>query len=167
MSKKELFKIKYTKIKTNIYSYAVLVLIIDQVIKVIVSNHLTESKELQVIKNIISICYTHNTGAAFSILQNQKYLLILLALIALVIIDRYITNLKEASKLEQVSYSLIIGGIIGNLLDRIFYSSVIDYILLKFIDFPIFNLADSCIVIGVIILIVLTVIDSIKKYKNK
>ena len=167
MSKKELFKIKYTKIKTNIYSYAVLVLIIDQVIKVIVSNHLTESKELQVIKNIISICYTHNTGAAFSILQNQKYLLIFLALIALIIIDRYITNLKDASKLEQVSYSLIIGGIIGNLLDRIFYSSVIDYILLKFIDFPIFNLADSCIVIGVIILIVLTVIDSIKKYKNK
>ena len=167
MSKKELFKIKYTKIKTNIYSYAVLILIIDRVIKVIVSNHLTESKELQVIKNIISICYTHNTGAAFSILQNQKYLLILLALIALIIIDRYITNLKEASKLEQISFSLIIGGIIGNLLDRIFYSSVIDYILLKFIDFPIFNLADSCIVIGVIILIVLTVIDSIKKYKNK
>ena len=166
MSKKELFKIKYTKIKTNIYSYAVLVLIIDQVIKVIVSNHLTESKELQVIKNIISICYTHNTGAAFSILQNQKYLLIFLALIALVIIDRYITNLKEASKLEQISSSLIIGGIIGNLLDRIFYSSVIDYIMLKFINFPIFNFADSCIVIGVIILIVLTIVDSIKR-KNE
>lgn len=169
MSKKELIKIKYTKIKTNIYSYAVIVLMIDQIIKLIVSNHLIELKEVTIIKNFFSLFYVHNTGAAFSILQNQKYLLIIIGLIALVLLDKYITSLKDASKLEQVSYALIIGGIIGNLLDRIFYSSVIDYLLFKFgsYNFPIFNLADSCIVVGVILLIIVYIKESLKGDKNE
>ena len=56
MSKKELIKIKYTKIKTNIYSYAVIVLMLDQIIKLIVSNHLIELKEVTVIKNFFYLC---------------------------------------------------------------------------------------------------------------
>ena len=168
MKKKKMFNIKYTKIKTNIYSYAVIVLMLDQIIKVIVSNHLTEFKEYSIIKNFFYLCYVHNKGAAFSILQNQKYLLILIALIALVLIDKYITSLEESPVLEQVSYSLIIGGIIGNLLDRIFYSSVIDYLLFKFgsYNFPIFNLADACIVIGVVLLIVVSIKELINKKRK-
>ena len=168
MSKKELIKIKYTKIKTNIYSYAVIALIIDQTIKLIVSNHLTEFKEVTIIKNFFYLCYVHNTGAAFSILQNQKYLLIFIGLIALVLLDKYITNLKEITKLEEISYSLIIGGIIGNLLDRIFYSYVIDYLLFKFgkFNYPIFNIADACIVVGIILLIIVSIKETIKKRKG-
>lgn len=168
MSKKELIKIKYTKIKTNIYSYAVIVLMLDQIIKLIVSNHLIELKEVTVIKNFFYLCYVHNTGAAFSILQNQKYLLIFIGLLALVLLDKYITSLKKITKLEEISYSLIIGGIIGNLLDRIFYSSVIDYLLFKFgsYNYPIFNLADACIVVGVILLIIVSIKEMIKKRKG-
>ena len=164
MSKKELIKIKYTKIKTNIYSYAVIVLMLDQIIKLIVSNHLIELKEVTVIKNFFYLCYVHNTGAAFSILQNQKYLLIFIGLLALILLDKYITSLKNISKLEEVSYALIIGGIIGNLLDRIFYSSVIDYLLFKFgkFSYPIFNLADACIVVGIILLIIVYIKDMLK-----
>ena len=86
-------------------------------------------------------------------ITSKRLLLILLSLIAVIFIYYYIKKYKK----NNIGYSLLLGGIIGNLLDRIFYSSVIDYILLKFIDFPIFNLADSCIVIGVIILIVLII----------
>lgn len=153
---KEIFKINYTKYKSYIYSVGLIVFIIDRFIKYIIMNHLTMLKEYPVIKNFFSIYYINNDGAAFSILQGKTIILVLISLIMLYLLDRYIGNMKKSNKLELLSFGLIIGGILGNLFDRLIYHYVVDYLLFRFgnYTYPIFNFADSAIVVGVILLIV-------------
>lgn len=153
---KNIFKIEYTKYKSNIYSIGLIIFIIDRFIKYMVMHHLIELKEHSIIKNFFSICYVKNDGAAFSILQGKTILLVLISLIMLYLLDRYISGIKKDNKLELISFGLIIGGILGNLFDRLIYHSVIDYLLFKFgnYTYPVFNFADSCIVIGVILLVI-------------
>lgn len=128
---------------------------IDQLIKFFVSNNLTYLKEYNIIDNFFYISYCKNKGGAWSILNNNVFLLIIIGIIVLYIIYLYLKN-KKLKNIEVISYSIIIGGIIGNLIDRIINGYVIDY--LGFIifnyEYPIFNLADMGIVIGVIILII-------------
>ncbi len=153
---KNIFKIKYTKYKSNIYTMGLIVFIIDRFIKYMIMNHLVELKEYSIIKNFFSIYYIKNDGAAFSILQGKTIILVLISLIMLYLLDRYIGNIKKDNKFELISFGLIIGGILGNLFDRLIYHSVIDYLLFRFgnYTYPVFNFADSCIVIGVILLII-------------
>lgn len=153
---KELFKTKYTKNKSKVYEIALICFIIDLFIKYLVRTKLTMLKEYEIIPNFFYICYVKNDGGAFSILSGKVWLLILVGLIMLFLLDKYISNLKKPHKLEIISLGLIIGGIIGNLFDRLIYHGVIDYLLFKFAsyNYPVFNLADSFIVIGVIIYLI-------------
>jgi len=90
---------------------------------------------------LFAFTYVTNTGAGFSILQNMNIILAVLSIILLAVLIYY------RDSVPKVSLMLIISGIVGNVIDRIFYGSVIDFINLKF--WPIFNLADSMIFIGV------------------
>ena len=107
------------------------------------------------IKNLLSLSLVHNEGAAFSILTGNRYLLIIISIVALIGISFYIKKLDYLSELDFFSYALLIGGIFGNLIDRIVLGYVIDYISLKFGNylFPVFNFADICIVMSIIIII--------------
>lgn len=117
-----------------------------------------------IINNFFKIRLTENTGAAFSILENNNILLVAIGFIALYIIYKYL-NTQELTKFSIVSYSLLIGGICGNLYNRIKYSAVIDFLSFKFFsyDFPIFNFADTFIVISVCLII----IDVLRGEKNE
>ena len=145
-------------------------ILFDQLIKIIISNNLVEYEYIDIIKNILTITHVHNTGAAFSILSDNVWLLVGISLIALVLIYFYVLKKIEYTKINIFIYSLLIGGIIGNLIDRLVHGYVIDYISVNIFGyhFPVFNLADMGIVISVILLFIKTFQEEIcKKSKLK
>lgn len=131
-------------------------LIIDQITKILIIKFLPLSDSVEIIKNFFYIIPTNNTGAAFSILIGQRIFLILITIAILVFLIQYIKKNKIERKIDIISFSFIIGGSLGNLIDRIIRGSVIDFISLKFgnYNFPIFNIADTLIVVGVILLLI-------------
>ena len=135
---------------------SIIFIIIDQLFKIIVVNNLTNNKSIEVIKSFFYLTYTNNKGAAFSILTGRRILLILVALIVIGVLIYYVRKNKIEGKVNKIALSLVIGGSIGNLIDRILRWSVIDFIDVKIFgyNFPIFNLADTFIVIGVFLLII-------------
>ena len=97
----------------------------------------------------------HNTGAAFSILEGSKLLFIAVGIIAIVLIALYYKNIEDKIEYDVLVHSLLIGGIIGNMIDRIIHGYVIDFLSFNIFgyNFPVFNLADSFIVVAIILLI--------------
>lgn len=112
---------------------------------------------------VFELNYVKNTGAAFSILQNSTELLIILSVVALVGIFIYIMrHLKSISMKGLFCLALLSAGIAGNMHERIAYGFVRDYFQLKFIDFPVFNIADIFINVGVILLIIIILMKKTK-----
>ena len=142
--------------KSKIYLISLILLIVDQLVKLLIKSTFKLPEELELIPNFFSLHYLQNDGAAFSILQNKTYLLVIVAIICLGIMVYYIQKEKTFTKLSSISLGLILGGIIGNLLDRIIYKKVIDYLSFTFFtyNFPVFNIADVGITVGALLLIV-------------
>lgn len=134
----------------------ILFLIIDIVSKLIVSSLMNVHDSIIIIKDFFYITYVRNTGAAWSIFAGKTWLLIVVSLIIIGFICLYVYKNKPKSKVEVVGYSLVLGGAIGNFLDRIIYGYVIDFFDFYIFgyDYPIFNMADIFIVIGVLILVI-------------
>ena len=140
----------------KVYIIALISLIIDQIVKILVSNYLILGQTTKIINNFFYLTYVQNTGAAFSILIGYRYILIIITLIFLYYLYKYTKKQTNPNKLAILSHGLLLGGIIGNLIDRIIYGYVIDYLdfMIFNYNFPIFNLADTFIVIGCIILVI-------------
>ncbi len=134
---------------------SLIVIIIDRILKVLVTNNFVLNVRNKIIDGFFYITNCHNEGAAFSLFSGNVLFLIFITLIVLFLIYRTI-NKENVNKIGILAYGLLLGGILGNLYDRIFYGYVIDYldfVIFKF-NFAIFNLADAAIVIGAILLIV-------------
>lgn len=154
----------------KILPITIMSLLLDQLIKTIIINNMNLFDSINIINNFFSVTYVRNTGAAWSILSGNVFFLILISIIALVLIYIYFIKNKKLTKLENISYGLLIGGILGNLIDRIIHGYVIDYLDFKIInyDFPIFNIADISIVVSIILIgITLLVGDENARNKNK
>ena len=132
---------------------ALITFILDQFIKFIITTNLSIADTINVIKNFFRITYVENSGAAFSIFENSRVFLILLSILILSFIVYYITKRKKDSKFEFIIYGTLIGGILGNLIDRIRFGYVLDFNFGSY-SFPVFNLADIFIVISGIILMI-------------
>lgn len=143
---------------------SIILLCIDQISKLLVVNLLTKTNSITIIKNFFYLTYINNDGAAFSILVGKRIFLILIAVLVIVMLIRYIKKNNIQNKLELVSLALIIGGSLGNLMDRVVRGYVIDFLDFKIFNynFPIFNLADTFIVIGVFLLL----LKEIRKENN-
>ena len=132
----------------------IILTLIDFIIKYLIRTNFKILDTYKVIKDFFYLTYVKNTGAAFSVLENNMLFIILMSIVLLIYLVYYL-NKTKLEKLQKVSLILIISGVIGNLIDRVFFSGVIDY--LSFVIFgyyfPIFNLADTYIVIGVFLLI--------------
>ena len=149
---------------------AVLV-IIDQIIKYFISAYLQPVGSVSVIDNIFSLTYVENKGVAFGMFSDMRWIFVALTSILLVIIIFYMFKKRPKGKFFYVCAALIIGGGIGNLIDRIFYGYVIDYLSLSFFP-PVCNFADYCITAGTIMLVIYLLffsdtIDGSKKAKIK
>lgn len=141
----------------------VLFTLIDQVSKYLVTNSL--HKDITIIKNIFYLIYTKNDGAAFSILTGKRLFLIIVTILIIAAIIYYLKKNNIKDKTNIIAFSLVLGGSIGNLIDRIVRGYVVDFISVKIFNynFPIFNIADSFICIGVFILVLTSLRKEYKK----
>lgn len=137
-------------------STSILCLIVDQFIKWCVTSSLSLAKSIHIIRNIFRITYVQNTGAAWSILSGNIYFLIGVGILSIVFL--FFLWKHKPTKLNSFIYGILLGGILGNLVDRIRVGYVIDYIDFNFgsYHYPIFNLADIFIVISILCIIFIT-----------
>tara|TARA_Y100001968_G_C19102740_1_gene593343 strand:- start:100 stop:579 length:480 start_codon:yes stop_codon:yes gene_type:complete len=140
--------------RVNILSISFLLAVFDQISKQIAIKELTKIKIINFIPNLIQFRLVRNTGAAFSILSNSTFLLSLISLLATAVIILYIINQKRFELLKGLSISLLLGGTIGNGIDRWFNGYVFDFIEILPINFPIFNFADISINMAVLCLLI-------------
>lgn len=130
-----------------------LIIALDQLFKFCVANNLKPNGNLTVIEGLLNFTYLENRGAAFGVLSDQRWLFILTTLLIIGFFVYIIFAKPINSKLFCFSAAFIIGGGIGNLIDRVFLGYVIDYIQLSFFP-PVCNFADYCITAGTILLLI-------------
>lgn len=153
------------KNKNKVYLTSVIVLLIDQIVKLLIKTNMNLNEEISIIPNFFSIQYLKNTGAAFSILENQTILLAITSIICISVIIYYLKKEENLTTAMYLSFGLVLGGILGNLIDRIVYQVVIDFLSFQIFNynFPVFNIADIGITIGVLLLIIIYISRDIKK----
>jgi len=142
----------------------VLGLIIDRGTKWWAIGTLKGSEGLTVIKDFFTLDYLENRGAAFGMLQNKQWLFIVITIVVVIGMIFYLLKYKPKFKLVYVSIAMIIAGAIGNLIDRISYNYVVDFIMVHYRDvyyFPTFNVADMLVCIGTFFLLICILKDEI------
>ena len=139
----------------KVFIITIIILVIDIITKIIISNLMNLNESIKIIKNFLYLTYAKNDGIAFSYLEGNRLFIILASIIIIGFILSYLYK-NKTSKIETISFGLILGGAIGNLLDRIIYGYVIDFIDIYIFNYnyPIFNIADIGVVIGVFLLII-------------
>ncbi|MDD5197051.1 MAG: signal peptidase II [Candidatus Omnitrophota bacterium] len=125
------------------------ILLLDQLSKAFISGILQLNQTIPLIKGVFGLTLVHNRGAAFGLFRNQVYLFIITSITAIVLIYFGLKDNRH-NKYYVVSLSLILAGAIGNLIDRLRLGYVIDF--LNFYIWPVFNVADSSITIGAVLL---------------
>ena len=135
-----------------------IVFVIDIISKLLVVNFINYNESIHLIGSFLSFTYVKNYGAAWSIFYDRSYLVTIISLLIILAIVYYLIKNKPKKNMEKIAYSLILGGAFGNFVNRIIYGYVVDFIDIKIFnyDYPIFNLADSFIVVGVLIMIIYT-----------
>ena len=146
---------------------AVLVAVIDQVLKYLVVNFLDKTNPTEIIPNLFSLTYVENKGAAFGMLADARWIFITFTIIITAFLIYILFKKRINNKLFLTSVVLIIGGGIGNLIDRIFLGYVVDFLSISFFP-PVCNFADYCITIGAVLLVIyiLFMSDFTKKEKS-
>ena len=143
------------------------IIVLDQLIKYVILKTVGSSNEsIILIPNVLALTYTKNVGAAFGMFVERIFLIGLNLMIIFFVIKIMVSKKYNFGKIEKMGMSLIVAGGTGNLIDRLFRGYVIDYIdITQIFNYPIFNLADISIVLGVIIIIVTIIINTIKIYQ--
>lgn len=147
------------------YPIVAVLFALDQVTKFVFTN---VYKVL--IPNVISLYYSENTGAAWSLLTGKVYFLAIMSVVFLVVLIIFSYKFKEKTIYYSITYAFIVAGAFGNLCDRIFFGYVRDFIqadFITFVSFPIFNLADSFLVVGVIMFAIFVLFVYPFKLKGK
>lgn len=153
-------KIKKTgrllKNREAVYSVACVLLMIDQLVKLFVRSKISLMDKITVIPNFFSLYHIENTGAAFSLFSGATIILIVLSVLVLAFLHFYVLSDEVMTKWKKFGLGIVIGGIIGNLIDRILYGAVVDYLAFSFFgySFPVFNIADIGITVGFLILVI-------------
>lgn len=131
-------------------------LLLDIGSKFLVSRIFILNESKTIIDNFLNITYVRNTGAAWSILDNNTWIVTVISLLIIIGIIYYVYRNRVSKKILKIGYGLILGGAIGNFIDRIVYGYVIDFIDIDIFEwnYPIFNLADMFIVVGVILVMI-------------
>ena len=135
-----------------IFSVSLIMIFLDQSAKFLIRKNFQLGQSVPIIKNIFYLTYITNTGSAFGLFKNFNLIFILFSIIVAAAIFYCIKKIRENEKTLQFAVGLLLGGTIGNLIDRIIYGKVTDFI--DFRIWPVFNVADSAVTISVIILVI-------------
>ncbi|MBO5273731.1 MAG: signal peptidase II [Clostridia bacterium] len=131
------------------------VIVIDQVTKQLAVVHLMPIRDFPLIEDVLHLTYSENRGAAFSMLENHRWVFLITSTVAIVVIlVGMIIYRKKLNLPLAVSLSFIVGGGIGNMIDRLALGYVVDFINVELINFAIFNAADSFICVGAAIMLI-------------
>lgn len=155
-------------LEENMYIYyllAIIVIIIDQWTKWLVIQHMDLYEKIPIIENFFYFTSHRNKGAAWGILQNQMGFFYVITVVVVIGIIYFMHKHVKHDRLFGISLGLILGGAIGNFIDRLFRKEVVDFLDVYIFgyDYPIFNIADSALVIGVGLVLLATIIDERKK----
>lgn len=138
------------------YLIALFVILLDQITKWLIVSKMNLGDSIPIIDNILYITSHRNRGAAWGILQGQMWLFYVITIIVIIAIMYYIHKAARGKWLLGVSLALMLGGAIGNFIDRVVRKEVVDFIhtYIFTYNFPVFNIADSALVVGVIVLMI-------------
>ena len=142
--------------------WSVIVVFIDQFTKMLIKKFMKEGDHISVIGEILRLTYVKNPGMAFGIQIGGKLFYTIFASIACIIILVYLFRLRPENFWARFALASILGGAIGNLIDRFVYSEVVDFIDIKIIRWPVFNFADIAVFVGMVILIAIVIFEKSK-----
>ena len=142
------------------------VIALDAVTKTLAASCLADGA-VTLIPGVLEFTYVENRGAAFGMLADHRWVFLAASSVAIIAIIGYLAVKRPPSRLIRISLALIAGGGVGNMIDRVARGYVTDFINPTFIDFYVFNVADSCVCIGCGLLIIWMIADSVREYREK
>lgn len=142
-------------------------IVVDQLVKYWATVSLLPIITIPIIQDVFHLTYARNTGAAFSMLQGKRWFFILAAVIMTFVLIYVVKKKYVSGAVAYTAVALIISGTIGNLIDRIMFGYVVDMFDFRLINFAIFNVADCCLTIGTILLVIYILIIEPKQEKKK
>lgn len=149
-----------------IFILPIVIVILDQISKSAAVKYLKGNRPYKIIDNFFQLYYVENRGAAFGILQHKRMFFVIITLIVITVLSLYLIKYYSSlNTFARISFAMLIGGAAGNLIDRIRFGYVVDFIsfkLLRGYDFPVFNIADIAIVLSTIAIIFLVSFDKIE-----
>ncbi len=131
-----------------ILSIVLSIILLDQLTKFLVRSSLGLGQSKTLIPKVLELAYVQNTGIAFGMLKNLQWVMIIVNVLIICVIIFYLRYVRQ--KKVALSLGMILGGAFGNLIDRVVYGTITDFI--KVSIWPVFNIADACITIGAIML---------------
>ncbi len=132
---------------------------LDQWLKFWIVANLELGEVQNLIPNILSLTYIQNTGAAWSILEGQMVFFTIITTIAVIVVTYLLIRYRQENKFLTIGLALVLAGAIGNFIDRVRLNYVVDMFQTDFMNFPIFNVADMSLVIGVGLIFIYTLFD--------
>lgn len=159
-----------TRIKLLILTLVgIAVVVFDQITKIICLKNMELSQSVEVIPGVLNFTYIQNKGAAFGSLSESRWVFMIASVLLIVAIVAYVLYDKTLKNSMVICLSMIAGGGVGNMIDRIAYGYVVDFIDVKFLSFWkwIFNVADSFVCVGAALLLLIILIYEIKEKKEK
>ncbi len=163
----EFIKKKRTKDYIIYSAIIALGIVLDQLTKILSVLFLKPLDTLPLIKNVLHLTYVENTGAAFGMLKDQRWIFITVSALTIIGMLLYLYLGHAENMLYAVSVSMVISGGIGNMIDRLALGYVVDFIDFRLINFAVFNGADSFVCVGAGLLILALILDIIKESKAK
>jgi signal peptidase II len=152
------------------YLLALVIIAIDQITKILIVKNMELGESIQVIENFLHITSHRNTGAAWGILAGQMWFFYIVTVIVVIGLIYYIQTMARTHILLGISLGLMLGGAIGNFIDRLFRKEVVDFVdtYIFGYNFPVFNVADSALTVGVILLMIFMFFEEklLKEKKN-
>ena len=145
---------------------AVALVILDHVVKVLVRTYIPLGTSVGFLPGIMDLTYVQNTGAAFSLFREHTWLLALISAVASVVLVVLLIRRVFSSTAANVLLSVVLSGAVGNLIDRLFLGYVTDMFKTTFMNFAVFNVADICLVCGIIALCVYVVFFESREKKE-
>lgn len=136
---------------TYLFLIASAVIIIDRIVKFLVYNNLLEGRSIEIIPKAFYLTLVLNTGAAFGLLKDRNQFFIAASFIVIALVILYVWAGRQKDLFVLSALGLILGGAVGNLIDRLIFGYIIDF--LDFRIWPVFNIADSSITVGSVLLI--------------
>jgi signal peptidase II len=159
---------KKSKIDYILYTAIILGgILLDQITKLLASTYLKVVDTVPLIEGVLHLTYAENTGAAFGILKDHRWVFLSISTVAILAMGLYLYLFKSESRLYDVAIAMIVSGGMGNMFDRLGLGYVVDFIDFRLINFAVFNGADSFVCVDSGLLILALILDLVKESKEK